>query len=202
MFNGAWAPLPTDRNPSHGAVAMAPEDGAVLRSPAAPVIATGDLYRPMGATPEQQPGDPIQSADPFYLPGPDGPAPGDNAGMKTWGVVLVDVLATAIAAIIDLHLNLHMTWITGSVFVAACVITAFTVRRRDLSIAVITPPLAFVFAVAVAAVASSIGSTGSMMIRMGRDIFTSLAFNAPFVFAGTGLALIIVAVRAMRRPRT
>lgn len=188
-------------------------EGAVLRSPAAPVVSTEDLYRPMTADPDPTASTAFapsghyaapaatEMVDPFYLPGPDGPLPGDNAGMKTWSVVLVDVLATTIAAIVDLRLNLHLTWITGSVFVTVCVITALAVRRRDLSIAVITPPLAFVFAVAVAAVTSSVGETGSMVIRMSRDLFASLAFNAPFVFAGTGLALIIIAVRALRRPK-
>ncbi len=211
-FNGAWAPLPVDPGLPGGRVATVPE-GAVLRSPAAPVVATEDLYRPNSSEPDLPGSGPTAApghypapavtevVDPFYLPGPDGPLPGDNAGMKTWGVVLVDVLATTIAAIVDLRLNLHLTWITGAVFVTVCVITAIAVRRRDLSIAVITPPLAFVFAVAVAAVTSSVGEAGSMMIRMSRDIFASLAFNAPFVFAGTGLALIIVAIRALRRPR-
>lgn len=121
--------------------------------------------------------------------------------MKTWGVVLVDLVITTVAAIVDLRLYGQLTWITGGAFVVACLVTSLSVRRRDLSVAVITPPLAFVAAVAISAQTVALGSTGSLLLREGKIIVTSLAFNAPYVFAGTGLALVIVALRALRRAR-
>lgn len=144
---------------------------------------------------------PGPTVDPFDLRDSDDQKAGDERGMKTWGVVLVDLVLTTIAAIIDLRLFGQLTWITGLAFVAACLITSLSVRSQDLAVAVITPPLAFVASVAISTQTVALGSGGSLILREGKIIITSLAFNAPYVFAGTGLALIIVALRALRRTR-
>lgn len=221
MHDGAVIRSPADPSPVGGAratLAAWPWDEASHHAPTvhARPVATDDLYRPDEDPPAEPQGQvvipagtsevtlpaPAPFTDPFALRASEGLSPRDNAGMKTWGVVLIDVCATTLAATIDMYVNLHLTWITGAVFVLACVVTAIGVRPSDLSIAVITPPLAFVFSAAIAAVTASFGEPGSMLLRLGRDIFTALAFNAPFVFGGTGLALIIVAIRGLRRRPT
>lgn len=178
-----------------------------------PAVATEQLYRdpvdPLDpATTGAGTDSPTQhvpvanpAVDPFALRASNDQMAGDDRGMKTWGVVLVDLVITTVAAIVDLRLYGQLTWITGGAFVLACLVTSLSVRRRDLSVAVITPPLAFVAAVAISAQTVALGSTGSLMLREGKIIVTSLAFNAPYVFAGTGLALVIVALRALRRAR-
>lgn len=184
-------------------------------NPTGPVIATEQLYRDDSGWPgsggnggthatESLPlGAAIPTAspvtDPFAMRATADEPTRDGGGMKTWSIVLTDVIVTTVAAILDLRLYGQLTWITGGAFVAACLITSLSVRRQDLAVAVITPPLAFVLSVAISAQTVALGSSGSLLLREGKIIITSLAFNAPYVFAGTGLALVIVALRALRR---
>ena len=120
----------------------------------------------------------------------------ENAsGISVWGVIAIDLLVTTVVGFLDMTLNRQFTWMTGIAFVIACGASALLVRQRDLWTAVITPPLAFLCALIIAGQPSTLGGTGSPAIREITLIGTGLAFNAPFVFAGTGLALVIVLLR-------
>lgn len=119
-------------------------------------------------------------------------------GVGTWMVALILVASTSLAGLIDMSLNRQITWITGVTFVAACIVSALIVRRRDLWTAVITPPLAFLASLIIAGQPSALSGTGDLVLKEVSLVATGLAFNAPFVFGGTLAALLIVLVRRSR----
>ena len=123
------------------------------------------------------------------------PEADSGRGLGTFVVFLIIAGLTSVVGFLDMQLNRQFTWITGAVFVGACIIGAVSVRRRDLWTAVIAPPLAYLVALLIAGQPSTLGSTGSLIIREVSLVATGLAFNAPFIFGGTIAALIIVLIR-------
>lgn len=129
--------------------------------------------------------------------------PGDSPGAVQsqdglsvgWLVVLV-VGVTTIVAVGDTLINGQLTFITGAMFVIVSVLAAAFVRYRDLSTAIITPPLAYLVAIIAAGqIPLFEGATDRLLIREGVLVVTGLAINAPWIFAGTAAAILIVIVR-------
>lgn len=116
-------------------------------------------------------------------------------GLTTFGVVLILVIGTTIAAFIDVYLNNHLTYITGAVFVVLCAVCALAVCQRDLWTAVITAPIAFSIALVTSGQIEIFQNQGDIFLKQGSLVATGLAFNAPYIFGGTILALVIILVR-------
>ena len=115
-----------------------------------------------------------------------------------FGTVLAFLLIaglTAIAGWFDMMTNAQFTWITGVVFVASCLMASLAIRRRDLWMAVIAAPLAFFVALLIAGQPSTLTGAGSLILREISLVATGLAFNAPYIFGGTAVALIVVLIR-------
>lgn len=120
----------------------------------------------------------------------------DTGGLRVGLMVLITFAVTVITAVGDAAINGSLTFITGAVFVIVSVICAATVGYRDLSTAVITPPLAYFTAILVAGQLSLLsGPRDNLLIRETGMVVSGLAFNAPWIFAGTASAAIIVIVR-------
>jgi hypothetical protein len=71
-------------------------------------------------------------------------------------------------------------------FVAACVVIACLTKRSDLLLVAVCPPLVFLIACVCAKVATSAGGTSA-----AEGTLVTLANSAPWLFAGTGLTVII-----------
>lgn len=111
-------------------------------------------------------------------------------------MVLLSFAVTILTAVVDTMLNGSITFITGVVFVVISVIAAATVGYRDLSTTIITPPLAYFTAIVVAGQLDLLtGATDNLLIREGAMVVAGLAFNAPWIFAGTGAAALVVIIR-------
>lgn len=188
----------------------------VAKVEAGPTVQTSSLYRSSGYSAE------TPAEDPFARPA-DTPSaePADQTAMlggmsttaapvynqapvapeKGWGtgaVALFLIVVTTVVGFVDMTMNRELTWITGGVFVIACVIAAFSVRPRDLWTAVITPPLAFLVALLISGQPSTLSGSGSLILREASLVVTGLAFNAPYIFGGTILAFVIVLIRRTR----
>lgn len=120
---------------------------------------------------------------------------GDDTPWNTWWSFGTTTVVTAVTAFGEITLMGAIGWLTGLVFVIASLGSALAIRRRDLATAVIAPPLAFLLAISLAVQPSTLGATGNLVLQEASAIFTALAFNAPWVFAGTIGALAIVLIR-------
>jgi len=130
-----------------------------------------------------------------FTDAPAQPAVASGSGISTFAVFLLITIPTAVAGFADIYLNSRFTWITGVVFVLTCLLAAVSVRPRDLWTAVITPPIAYLIALLVAGQPSTLSGSGDLLLREGSLVVTGLAFNAPYLFGGTILALIVVLIR-------
>lgn len=138
---------------------------------------------------------PVQPTPGDLMPAPVPAAVDDDRGFSTFVVFLIIAGITTLVGFVDMTMNRQFTWITGVAFICASIIAALKVRRRDLWTAVIAPPLAYLTALLIAGQPSTLSSAGSLLIREASLVGTGLAFNAPFIFGGTGAALIIVLIR-------
>lgn len=118
-----------------------------------------------------------------------------NPGVSTLGVIGIIGGITTAVGFFDMLLNHQFTLITGVAFILACAIAALVVRPSDLWTAVITAPIAYLGALILAGQPSTLGGAGDLVLREASLIFTGLAFNAPYIFGGTAVALVIVLIR-------
>lgn len=111
-------------------------------------------------------------------------------------MVLLVFTVTILSALVDTAVNGSITYLTGAVFVVISVIAAATVGYRDLSTTIITPPLAYFTAIVIAGQPDLLnGNRDNLLIREGAMVIAGLAYSAPWIFAGTGAAALIVIVR-------
>jgi hypothetical protein len=85
--------------------------------------------------------------------------------------------------------------LAGACFVAGSAAAALYVRPRDLLTVTIAPPL--LFCVALVAV-KAVTATGDMALSTAEGVAVTLAGVAPWLFAGTGLSLVIAWSRGLR----
>ena len=119
-----------------------------------------------------------------------------SGGLRVSLMVLLMFAVTILTALGDTAINGSTTFVTGVVFVVISVICAAVVGYQDLSTAIITPPLAYFFAIFAAGQIGILkGAQDNLLIREAAMMLGGLAFNAPWIFAGTGAAALIVIVR-------
>ena len=119
-----------------------------------------------------------------------------SGGLGVGMMVLLVFTVTILAGLGDTAFNGSITYITGAVFVVISVIAAATINYSDLSTAIITPPLAYFTTILIAGQPDLLdGVTDNLLIREAAMVIAGLAFNAPWIFAGTGAAAIIVILR-------
>lgn len=119
----------------------------------------------------------------------------------TWAGFAIIVVLTTVAALVEMTAAGQLGWLTGVVFCLASAFVALTIRRSDLSTAIISPPLAFLAAVIISAQPAVVGSSGNFWLLEATTVLTGLAFNAQWVFLGTGIALVIALARRHRARR-
>jgi len=126
---------------------------------------------------------------------PDSSAPA-SSGLRAGLGILITFVLTILTALGDTAINGSITAITGGVFVIVSVLVAATVGYRDLSTTIITPPLAYFTAILVAGQPELLrGDRDNLWLREVAMVVAGLAYNAPWIFAGTGAAALIVMVR-------
>ena len=86
-------------------------------------------------------------------------------------------------------------------FVVGCALAAAAVRREDLGVAVVAPPLVYVVIALVAGAVRGTGAGGSWVVRQALDLFTALVLEAPTLMVATGTALLIGLARGLGRRR-
>lgn len=169
-----------------------------------PTVRTDDLYRPDEQIATPPPGGTATDAtmsDMSTAVSPDVAAPvsptpaSGTSGWRTSIVFLVIFIPTVAVGFVDMYFHRSFTYWTGAVFILACFVAALRVRPLDLWTAVIIPPMAYLLALICAGQPSTFPGGGNLMIREVSLIATGLAFNAPYIYGGTLVALIVVLIR-------
>ena len=108
---------------------------------------------------------------------------------------LVVIVSTVIVGLIETVITgAAFSWWTGLVLIAATIYVALTLRRSDLAVAVIAPPIA---ALITALTAGQLGVQGGVVER-GLAVFLALGRNWPWILAAAVIGLTIAVVRSRR----
>lgn len=124
----------------------------------------------------------------------------DDRGMSAAQVWLVITGFTFIVGLIDGFVHRGgseasaLTWISGLALVISTIVAAIRVRPSARWYPVIVPPLAFLITTLTAG-QFGLSTTGSLLIREGLMVFTTLGRNALWIIAAVILALVIVLVK-------
>lgn len=113
-----------------------------------------------------------------------------------WGILLIVGTTTAAAFIEALQLDTIGIW-TGIALVISSLIAALSFRPEDRSLAVITPPLAFLFAVLTAGQLLVNTSGSDFLIKEALLVFSTLSLAAPWVIGATAAAAVVVLIRKL-----
>jgi hypothetical protein len=111
------------------------------------------------------------------------------------GAGVLTTIVTAAAGGVDALLFDGPGVLLGLVFVAVCATAAVYVRPYDLVAAPVAAPIAFAVTIALTADSGGGGLAGHLL-----GMFTALALMTGWLYTGTVLAAVIVAVRALRLP--
>ena len=129
---------------------------------------------------------------------------GDRRGLTGVGAVTLALSLGLLGAAVDVGTGPGLRTVFDVCFIAGCALAALLVHREDLRLAITLPPLAYcVLALAGGALGSS-PRTGSLVRQESLELVSALVLGAPILFAATGAAVVVAAVRVIRgrsRPR-
>jgi hypothetical protein len=116
-------------------------------------------------------------------------------------VVLILIL-TGIAGLIEVALAGHRGAAFAFVFVFTSAVGALVVRRRDLPTAIVAPPLIYCVLIAALSVVDTHDQSGGFVTRKAVYIGNAFVTGAPTLWAGTVIAVAIAWYRHRAGRRT
>ena len=114
-----------------------------------------------------------------------------TVGLTGRGVVVLIFVVTVLTGLIDMAIVGHRGSAFGIVFVLASAAGALVVRRRDLSTAMVTPPLLYCVAIALMSLVDRGGLAGGPVTTEAYYIGNAFVTGAPAIWTGTALACAI-----------
>lgn len=134
------------------------------------------------------------------VPTPRGPRGllGDVRGLTAAGGALVVLLAGLAGGAVDVLTGSGLRTVFAVAFGLGCVCAAAKVHHEDLVAAVVAPPLVYAVVAVVGGLVEASGAGGSLVRQQALELFTSLVLGAPALLTSTGLALLVVLMRAAR----
>ncbi|MER7754595.1 DUF6542 domain-containing protein [Kitasatospora sp. NPDC097643] len=194
-------PGPRRRPPNGAAGAAVPGPGRAPETTGAPAAPSSRLRPVAGPPPAGRPATPRlrlrlplrgRSGAPLY----GRRRTGRPTRLTAVGTGVVAVLATLAVAGLDRLLFDGLGWLFGVGYLVVCFQLAVRVRYADLLAAPISGPIAFALALLLLGPVSSAGVTAQVVA-----LATGLALRAGWLFAGTGLAALIVLARFVAQRR-
>ncbi len=113
-------------------------------------------------------------------------------GITGRGVVVLTSAFTGLVGILDVIASGHRGHLFGVAFVLAAAVGGYVVRRRDVLVAVVAPPLIYCALIIGMSLIDTGGMTGSLLTRIGIYILDGFVTGAPTIWLGTAAASAIV----------
>jgi hypothetical protein len=163
---GAWAEAPPVP-----ALAPSPNESAPVAAPIAPAaVPAGPLPRT-----EARPASRVVS----------------GRGVTGRGIVVLILLVTGVVGLVEVALAGHRGHAFAIAFVVTSAVGALVVRRRDLSAALIAPPLLYCILIVAMSAVDTNGGTGGLVTREGVYVGNAFVTGAPALWTGTAAAALI-----------
>ncbi|MCL6538890.1 MAG: hypothetical protein K6T28_09965 [Acidothermus sp.] len=123
-----------------------------------------------------------------------------STGLTSRGVILLLGVATTLAGLVGSILFGHRNALFGITFAVVAALCALSVRRRDLAVAVIAPPIVYCVAIVVVSLVDARHLAGGFFSRETFYVADAFVTGAPAMWVGTGLAALLAALRRLSGP--
>lgn len=145
-----------------------------------------------GASPKAEPsaGPAIalpKGLDPRGTPRPSKPAPGRSGltGLTGRGVCVLIAVVTFVGGLIDMAVSGHRDHLFGVLFAVTSALGALAVRKKDLRVAMVAPPLLYGVLIFLMSLIDQDGLTGGPLTREGFYLGNAFVTGAPAIWAGS-----------------
>jgi len=112
-------------------------------------------------------------------------------GVTGRGVVVLILVLSAVVGLLDVVIGGHRGHLFAIAFVASSIAGALLVRRRDISTAMIAPPLIYCVLIGALSLIDTKDLTGGLATREGFYIANAFVTGAPTIWTGTAAAALI-----------
>jgi len=123
---------------------------------------------------------------------------GDQRGLTALGAVGLALALGLIGGTLDVLTGPGLRTMFAVTFVAGSALAAWLVRRADLRVAVIMPPLVYVTVALIGGAMENAGEPGSFLTQQALELANALVLGAPVLLVATGLAVLIAVFRGTR----
>jgi Domain of unknown function (DUF6542) len=121
-------------------------------------------------------------------------------GVTGRGTVVLIVVVTAVVGLLEVVIGGHRGHLFGIAFAATSAAGALVVRRRDLPVAMIAPPLLYTLLIVLMSAIDTKDATGSLRSREAVYLANAFVTGAPAMWTGTAAAAAIGWYRLRRFP--
>ncbi len=128
-----------------------------------------------------------KTLDPRGTPRPRKSAP----GLTGRGVCVLIAVVTFIGGLIDMAVSGHRGHLFGVLFAITSAAGALAVRKKDLRVAIVAPPLLYCLLIFVMSLIDQGGLTGGLLTREGFYLGNAFVTGAPAIWTGSLLAAAI-----------
>lgn len=120
-----------------------------------------------------------------------------SQGWTFQGVFVISLIAVLFAMAADIAITGKVTWISGATLFAVSILSAWNVRRNDLSAAISAPPIVWLIGI------ETVGQLGKMpggsfLRKQIIHLAYGLANNAIWIVLSVVMAIVITTVRRGR----
>lgn len=112
-------------------------------------------------------------------------------GLTGRGVCVLITVVTFVGGLVDMAVSGHRSHLFGVLFVITSALSAFAVRKKDLRVAMIAPPLLYCVLIFVMSLIDQGGLTGGLLTREGFYLGNAFVTGAPSIWIGSLLAAAI-----------
>jgi len=123
---------------------------------------------------------------------------GDQRGLTALGAVGLALGLGLVGGTLDVLTGPGLRTVFALTFVAGSALAAWFVRRQDLRVAVIMPPLVYVTLALIGGAMENAGEPGSFFTQQALELANALVLGAPVLLIATGLAVLIAVFRGAR----
>jgi hypothetical protein len=121
-------------------------------------------------------------------------------GVTGRGTVVLIVVVTAVVGLLEVVIGGHRGHLFGIAFAATSAVGALVVRRRDLAVAMIAPPLLYTLLIVAMSTIDTKDATGGLGSREAVYLANAFVTGAPAMWIGTAAAVAIGWYRLRRSP--
>ena len=147
--------------------------------------------QPIQAAEAAEPGERTERAQSNETRGNRAPATRRPPGVTGRGVCVLIAAATFVGGLLDMAIAGHRGHLFGVLFAIASALAALAVRKKDVRVAMVAPPLLYCVLIVIMSLIDQGGLTGGLLTREAFYLGNAFVTGAPAIWVGSLLAAAI-----------